>query len=191
VARAGRRIERDEILARATSEGRLLILVGDVRRPPATASHDLIVLAGVLPHLDGPEEALRTLSAARDRLKAGGTLIVDDIGPGELPWRDLPLSVDWEKELDGRPVTRRSQINRRESSVGLWVEYLTLTDAVRPDGTIARLPASYRLWYPTLAVLARLLDAAGLAVELTYGSHGLDPLDDKSDRRIVLARSVS
>jgi len=84
-------------------------------------------------------------------------------------------------------VTRRSQLSRREAPDGLRVDYLTVTDAVRADGTIARLPARFRLWYPSKSVLEGLLNEAGLAVELTYGSHDLEPLTEESDRRIVIA----
>jgi hypothetical protein len=67
------------------------------------------------------------------------------------------------------------------------VDYLTVTDAVGADGTIARLPARFRLWYPSQSALEGLLDEAGLAIELTYGSHDLEPLDEESERRIVIA----
>jgi SAM-dependent methyltransferase len=188
IARADRRIAEDRLLSEGQRAGRLRVVLGDVRRPPPSGRHRFIVFVGVLPHLGGPEDALRALSSARERLDAGGRLVIDDIGPAGLPWRDLPFTLDWEKELRGRKVTRRSQLTRHESPEGLWVDYATLTDSVRPDGTIARLPASFRLWYPSLAVLERLLDAAGLAVELTYGSHDLDPIDETSERRIVVAR---
>jgi SAM-dependent methyltransferase len=188
IGRANRRIAGDRLLSEAQQAGRLRVALGDIRRSPPSGRHRLVVLVGVLPHLAGPEDALRALSSAGERLEADGRLVIDDIGPGGLPWRDLPFTLDWEKELHGRKVTRRSQLTRHESPEGLWVEYATLTDSVRPDGTIARLPASFRLWYPSRAVLERLLDAAGLAVELTYGSHDLDPLEETSERRIVVAR---
>jgi hypothetical protein len=161
-----------------------------VRRPPIHDGFALIVVAGVLPHLDGPEDAVRMLLAAGLLLEPGGRLVIDDIGPGGLPWRDLPLSLDWERELDGTRVVRRSQLTRHETPEGLRVDYSTMTDTVRPDGTIARLPASFRLWYPSLVVLEQLLDTAGFAVGLTYGSHDLDPLDKESERRIVIAQRM-
>ena len=66
--------------------------------------------------------------------------------------------------------------------------YATLTDVVRPDGTISRLPASFRLWYPSPAALTALAAEAELAVESVFGSHDLDPLDEDSGRCIVVAR---
>jgi len=186
--RAEARIAGDPLLAAAHEAGRIELVLGDARRPPVHGHFRTIVLAGVVPHLEGPEDALRALQAARRLLGPAGRLVLDDIGPTGLPWRDLPYSVDWEREMNGERVVRRSQLTRRDTPEGLRVAYLTLTDTVRPDGTIARLPASFRLWYPSRVVLEQLLDAAGFAVELTYGSHDLDLFHETSERRIVIAR---
>lgn len=186
IRRAEARISVDTMLAAAAQSGRIQLTTGDVRRPPS-GRWRWITAVGLLPHLDGPEAALQLLTAAADRLQPSGRLVLDDIGPRGLPDRDLPLSMDWERPMDGRMVTRRSQLSRHDAPDGLHVDYLTVTDAVRADGTIARLPARFRLWYPSKSVLEGLLDAAGLTVELTYGSHDLEPLTVESDRRIVIA----
>ena len=186
--RAELRMDRDPELAKARDEGRLALVTGDVRRPPLRERFSLALAVGVVPHLDGPEEALRMIVSVGDRLEPHGLLVLDDIGPGALPWRDLPLSFDWEREIDGRRVIRRSHIVRRERPEGLRVAYTTLTDTVRSDGTIARLPASFRLWYPFDDVLQELLVQGGFVTELTYGSHDLEPVNRESERRIVVAR---
>jgi len=190
--RARARIASDERLHRAHDEGRIELAVGDVRSARHPHRFSLAILAGVLAHLDGPEEALRALIVASRLLKPTGTLIVDTLGPGALPRHDLPLSVDWEREMDGRRVVRRSQLTLTPAPEGLRVDYATLTDLAEADGTIARLPAGFRLWYPSSAALIGLAKEAGLAVEAAFGSHDLDPLDDGSDRCImVLRRSES
>jgi hypothetical protein len=148
-------------------------------------------MAGVLPHLDGPEEALGMLSGLRRLLAPRGLLVLDDIGPGQLPTRDLPLSVDWRRVIDGREVVRRSQLAVRQAPEGLRVAFSTLVDVGQPDGTIARLPASHQLWYPSDDALAALVGKAGLAVELAYGSHELEALVPDSDRRIFLVRRAT
>ncbi len=186
--RARARIAADPALTAADAAGRLEVVPGDVRRPPVRGSFALALAVGVLPHLAGPEDAVRTFVAAAERIEPAGQLVLDDIGPSGLPWRDLPMSLDWERELDGRRVTRRSQLARRESPEGLHVDYSTLTDAVRADGTIARLPASFRLWYPSEDVLEQLLVEGGFVTEMTYGSHDLEPLGGESGRRIIIAR---
>ena len=126
------------------------------------------------------------LGALENLLTPAGIAVLDQLGPGSLPTRDLALSVDWTREMAGHPVVRRSQMTRREAPEGLRVAYATLTDTVRPDGTIARLPASHQLWYPSPEALAALVKQAGMVVELSYGSHDLEPLGRESGRRIYV-----
>ena len=189
VRRAEARITDDERLAEAARDGRLFVMRGDVRALSTLnirERFDLAVAVGVLPHLDGPEDALRLLGGTRAVLARGGRLVIDDLGPAEMPDRDMPLSVDWRRVLDGREVVRRSELVRRESPEGLRVAFSTIADAVQPDGTIARLPASHELWYPSPEALAALVMQAGMVVELSYGSHDLDPLGRASRRRIYV-----
>ena len=187
--RAEARIAADDELARAAREGRLSLMRGDVRAVSTLnirERFDLAVAVGVLPHLDGPEDALRLLGGVRSVLARGGRLVIDDLGPAEMPVRDMPLSVDWRRRIDGREVVRRSELVRRESPEGLRVAFSTIADAVQPDGTIARLPASHQLWYPSPEALAALVKQAGMVVELSYGSHDLEPLGGESGRRIYV-----
>jgi SAM-dependent methyltransferase len=182
------RILADERLRAARDDGRIELALGDVRLVRHPHRFRLAILAGVIAHLDGPEEALRALLAAGRLLQPKGVLIVDTIGPGGLPRQDLPLSIDWEREMGDRHVVRRSQLTRHESPEGLRVDYGTLTDVVEADGTIARLPAGFRLWYPSPGALIGLAEEAQLAVEAAYGSHDLEPLDDGSERCILVLR---
>jgi SAM-dependent methyltransferase len=186
--RADARIAADGSLRAARAAGRIELARGDVRQLRRGDRFTLAILAGVLAHLDGPESALRTLVRAAALLAKDGVLVIDTLGPGGLPARDMPLSVDWERSDGGRRFVRRSRLERREAPEGLRVSYATLTDVVQADGTIARLPASYRLWYPSPAALVALAAEAELAVESVFGSHDLDPIDDGSERCIVVAR---
>jgi SAM-dependent methyltransferase len=186
LARAEARISADARLRRARDDGRLELAAGDVRTVRRPDRFALAVLAGVLAHLDGPEDALRALDAARSLVEPDGRVIVDTLGPGGLPPRDLPLSVDWERETPGGRVVRRSQLVRREVPEGLRVEYSTLTDLLGPDGTIARLPAGFRLWYPSVRALVGLVEEARMSVEDAFGSHDLDPIGDQSERCILV-----
>jgi SAM-dependent methyltransferase len=193
--RARRRIESDPELATAEASGRLMLLGGDVRRLDRSqlrralgGDASLVVVAGVLPHLDGPEDALRLLGGVASVLHPRGVAVLDDIGPGLLPAADLPLSLDWRRVVDGTEYVRRSQLMLRPAPEGLRVAFSTIVDVGRPDGTIARLPASHRLWYPSSDALSTLVREAGLAEELAYGSHDLDPLQADSERRILVVR---
>jgi hypothetical protein len=117
-------------------------------------------------------------------------LVLDDLGPASLPPSDLPLAVDWVLRSGDRTYTRRSQLARRAAPEGLRVTLSTVVDRQDPDGTIARLPASFRLWYPSLDTVVRLVEAAGLAVAVTHGSHDLEAFSAESGRLIVLSRRI-
>lgn len=191
LSRASARIDADDLLRDARDDGRLELMQADVRSVRRPDRFSLAVLAGVVAHLPGPEDAVRALSAAAALLRRGGLLIVDQLGPGALPPHDLPLSVDWKRRMGDRSVVRRSRLARREAPEGLHVDYATLTDIVEADGTISRLSAGFRLWYPSPGTLIGIAQEAGLAVEATYGSHDLDPLDDGSERCIVVLRRAA
>lgn len=184
--RAAARMEADDVLRAAFADGRLSVATGDVRTISRPDRFSLIVLAGVMAHLDGPEDALRVFGAAGRLLRPDGVLIVDQLGPGALPADGLPLSLDWERRLGDRRVVRRSRLDRREAPEGLRVEYSTLTDIVEADGTITRLPAGFRLWYPSPEVTVALAGEASLEVVAAFGSHDLEPLDERSERCIVV-----
>lgn len=187
LARARRRIIQDEQLSAAAKAGRIELVDADIRDVIRPDRFALVALAGVVSHLDGAREAARALAAAAAMLVPGGELIVDGLGPGALPRRDLPLSVDWRRVVDGMEVVRRSRLARHEIADGLRVHLATIADVAYPDGTIARLPASFRLWYPSPGALLELVEAAGLSVTATYGSHDLEPLGPESERCIVVA----
>lgn len=191
--RAEARIAGGPELAEAAAAGVLRLVAGDVGTarasvPVEPGGYALVVIAGVLPHLAGPEEAVRMLEGTRGLLAADGRIVMDDLGPALLPHRDLPLSVDWERTTPSQRVVRRSELTRAARPDGLHVAYATITDTVRADGTIARLPASFRLWYPSPGGLIGLAEEAELVVEAAFGSHDLDPLEDESERCIIVLR---
>jgi SAM-dependent methyltransferase len=191
LVRAEARVRADRRLRAARDAGRIELVQADVRSVRRRDRFGLAVLAGVLAHLDGPDAALRALDAARGLVRPDGRVVVDSLGPGGLPPRDLPLSIDWEREMGDRHVVRRSRLVRREAPEGLRVEYSTLTDLLGTDGTIARLPAGFRLWYPSVRALIGLAGEAQLTVEAAFGSHDLDPLDERSERCILVLRPAA
>lgn len=188
VDRARARVAGDPELDRAASEGRIELEIGDVRHVRRRERFGLVVLAGVVAHLPGPEDATSVLAAAAALLEPDGRVIVDTLGPGGLPVHDLPMSVDWDRRIGDRRVVRRSSLELHEAPEGLRVAYATLTDVVEADGTIARVPASFRLWYPSPSAVVALAAEAGLEVESAFGSHDQAPLDERSERCIVVLR---
>jgi SAM-dependent methyltransferase len=188
LARAEHRAAGDALLAEAVEAGRIELVRGDIRHLRVAGRFSLIIAVGVLPHLDGPAAVGEMLRSARSRLTSAGRLVLDDLGPGQMPTRDLPLSMDWRRAMGDRQVTRHSRLLHEDEAGGVRVTYSTLTEIREADGTIARLPAGYRLWYPSPDTLERRVEDAGLVVELSYGSHELDPLGPESDRRIFIVR---
>lgn len=191
LARARNRIAADPRLEAAAAAGRLELIHADVRHLRRRDRFGLVVLAGVLAHLGGPEDAVATLAAVASVLEPDGRAIVDTLGPGGLPVHDLPMSVDWERRIGERSVVRRSSLELNETPEGLRVAYATLTDLAEADGTIARVPASFRLWYPSPSALAALAAEADLEVEAAFGSHDHATLGDRSERCIVVLRPTS
>ena len=94
LARAARRIQADPRLAEAAAAGRLELAHGDVRSVRRKERFGLIVAAGLVPHLDGPEDLARLLARAGRLLTPRGLLVLDDLGPGALPDQELPLALD-------------------------------------------------------------------------------------------------
>jgi SAM-dependent methyltransferase len=191
--RAHERIRRDDLLRAARAEERLVVLQGDARRPPAgiqTASgYELVILAGVVPHLEDPAQLAAMLRHLAPLVSQDGRIVIDDLGPARLPHRDLPLSVDWQRDHSGARIVRRSQLERREEPGGMRIAYATITERRDPDGTIRSLPASFRLWYPSVMSIERAAAEAGLLVDLVWGSYELDPYDPTdSERRIAVIR---
>ena len=109
--RAEARIAADPRLAEAHAEGRIELVEADARSLRRPERFGLIVAAGVLPHLDGPEDASRLLARAARLLQPRGLLVIDDLGPAALPATDMPLAVDWTVVSDGTRYTRRSQLD--------------------------------------------------------------------------------
>lgn len=184
--RAEQRIEADAALREARAAGSIELVAADVRDVQRDETFALAIMAGVIAHLDGPAPALEALRAARRLLQPDGRLVVDGLGPAGMPEHDLPLSVDWERTEGGRRIVRRSRLTRHEGLDGLRVTYDTMTDVEDRDGTIARLPASFRLWYPSPTALVALAAEADLVVDTTFGSHDLDSLDEASERCIIV-----
>jgi SAM-dependent methyltransferase len=188
--RAEARIAADDRLAEAAAAGRLELVNGDVRSVRSQDRFGLIVAAGVVPHLDGPEDLTRLLARAARLLTPRGLLVLDDLGPAAQPDEDLPLAVDWSVTSEGRTFTRRSRLTRRVAPEGLRVVLSTIVDRQDPDGTIARLPATFRLWYPSRDTVTRLVEAAGLAVAAIHGTYAPQAFSATSERLIVLGRRV-
>ena len=101
-----------------------------------------------------------------------GVLLHEYIRPGPTPgWQTVKL--------------RSQQLNQVDQRVDVSCMY----DEVSPTGDIRRTLATFVLRYFYPYELELLLDRAGYTVESMYGGYDLEPLDDSSDRLIVVARA--
>ena len=91
--------------ARRREAGRLDVAAGDVRRPPVRGPFCPRRRRGCSAPPGRARGCGTHAQAVAERVEPAGQLVLDDIGPSGLPWRDLPMSVDWEREMDGKPVS--------------------------------------------------------------------------------------
>ena len=149
IARSRASVPTSGFEPRATTDGSSW-RCGDVRTVRHPHRFRLAIMAGVIAHLDGPEDAVRALGRRPAAAPAEGR---PDRRHDRARGRCRRTTCRCRSTGSGRwaigASIRRSRLVRAEAPEGLRVEYSTLTDVVEPDGTIARLPAGFRLWYPS------------------------------------------
>ncbi|MDQ3879867.1 MAG: class I SAM-dependent methyltransferase [Chloroflexota bacterium] len=186
LARARRRIAAHPVLGAAARAGRLKVALGDAERIARSEQFGLVVACDVIPHLSGAEAAEQMLRSIARHVTPAGRVVLDLAGPAAIPHHDLGRDLDWERRVDGTRYRRWSEL-RRETADGVVVMLSTITERESADGTIARLPAAFRLWYPDRGLLERVIARAGLVVSALYGSHELDDFGPRSERLIAVS----
>jgi SAM-dependent methyltransferase len=128
------------------------------------------------------------LESARRALDPRGMLVIDVLNPTP----ELLATLDGRVQHEGswrdsdRTVIDRFSVRTHDSAeqmidTDLWYD---LTD---PAGHIRRVRSGFPMRYLVASELALLLEVSGFVEWTCYGSYGLDPLDDRSDRLIVTA----
>ena len=152
---------------------RLDLRLGDLREPPVTERVPLVLCPfRTLLHMETEDEKLRALRAARVLLEPNGTFVFDVFAPSR---EDI-------EETDGLWLEREPGIFERAD----WDESSrTLSLSVRSDdgSTI-----TFGLHWLSAAEWARLIDAAGLAVESVFGWFDGRPQDGEEDMVFVTRR---
>jgi SAM-dependent methyltransferase len=151
---------------------RIDLRLGDLRSPPVTELVPLVICPfRSLLHMETEAEKLRALRAARALLEPAGRFVFDVFSPSR---EDI-------EETDGRWLEREPGIFERAD----WDEgSRTLTLSVRSDGSVT----SFGLHWLSEAEWLALLDAAGFAVESTYGWFDRGPYSGEEDM-IFVARA--
>jgi SAM-dependent methyltransferase len=151
---------------------RIDLRLGDLRSPPVAERVPLVICPfRSLLHMETEAEKLRALGAARALLEPAGRFVFDVFSPSR---EDI-------EETDGRWLEREPGIFERAD----WDEgSRTLTLSVRSDGSVT----SFGLHWLSEAEWLALLDAAGFAVESTYGWFDRGPYSGEEDM-IFVARA--
>lgn len=134
-------------------------------------------------------DQVRVLRVAGRHLEPGGLLIID------LPRADRSLLADVGEHLvfnqtlidpaSGRQILKLVAATLDSAT---QTQHLTLAyDETDEGGLVRRTVASFKIHYFFRYEIELLLDKAGFAVEALYGSYGLDPYEDGSERMIFVA----
>jgi SAM-dependent methyltransferase len=163
-----------EAAAAAGAENLVELRVGDLADPPVNERVPLVICPfRTLLHMQGEEEKLRALRAARELLEPGGLFVFDVFAP----------SPDDIEETHGRWLEREPGIEE----LAVWDEGTrTLSLSVRAAGA----EATFQLHWLSVAEWLQLLDDADLEVEALYGWFDRRPFEDEEDMIFVCRRGA-
>jgi len=153
----------------------------DMREIPFEDEFDAVInMFSAFGYLEDEEEDLKVLHQVRKALKPGGLFLMEIIHREALMRRFEPRG--WHYGEDGMIVLEDRRFNlltgRNEVEVTL----------IYPDGKRTVYHHAMRIY--SLTELARLLQAAGLTVEATYGGLDGNELTLDSRRLVILARKL-
>lgn len=151
----------------------------------------LLSLNGLM-HAPTQVEQRAVLAAARRALDPRGMLVIDVVNPdpGLLASFDGRVQHEgsWTRD-DGGRVDRFTA--RTHAPFGQRIATALWFDLVSPDGALRRVCSAFPMRYVYASELELMLELAGFVEWKLYGSYELDPLEDGSERLIVLAEATA
>ena len=141
-------------------------------------------------HFAEPGEPERVLQRLYDHLQSGGLLTLDLPNPGPGAFGET-TGLLWHEYTREGPTPGWKTVKLRSQfldALAQRIEVSCFYDEVSPTGEVRRTLADFPLRYFYLHEICLLLQQAGFVLEAAYGSYDLDPLDNESDRMIVVAR---
>jgi SAM-dependent methyltransferase len=144
-------------------------------------------------HLVSDDDQGAALAAVRRLLRPGGCLALDL--PTLAAWSDWqpgvrPLELYWSQE-DAHGV-RTSHYGTFRADPARQVRHvLHIFEEVQPDGSVRRWTAEFELRFIGRYEIALMLARAGLNLIGMHGNYELGPLQEDSERMIVLAERVA
>jgi SAM-dependent methyltransferase len=143
-------------------------------------------------HMLTTADQLALLACARRHLLPGGRLVLDLTNPSpayaDPPAEILTLERTLRDEVNNLTLQQFSTI--RLDRTGQLAHIVWHYDSIAADGSMKRslVPLSLRYTFP--AEMSLLLDRAGFRLAHLYGDYHGSPLDDDSERMVVVAESV-
>ena len=182
---------RPELAARAT------LLFGDMTNFDLaslfTAHCSLIVVPfNTFMHLLTTADQLAMLACARKHLGPGGRLVLDMTNPApayaDSPHETLTLERTFTDDVYHLTLQQFStlRIDRVDQIAHIVYHY----DATAADGSLKRTLVPLTLRYTFPAEMKLLLERSGFKLVHMYGDYAGSPLDDESERMIVVAEAV-
>jgi len=152
----------------------------------------IIVPFNTFMHLLTPTDQLALLTSARQHLAPGGQLVLDITNPAPA-YADPPtetLTLERTFRDDARDLTIEQfstlRLDRLEQIAHILYHY----DALAPNGTLTRTLVPLTLRYTFPAEMALLLTQTNFRLAHLYGDYAESPLDDESERMIVVAEAI-
>jgi len=185
-------IARDKLIA-AGVDGRVELIRADAlslrlgRRFPLA-----LVALNSFGHFSEPGEPERALDRLSEHLLPGGLLALDLTNPVPGAFGETTGVLIHDYTRPG-PIAGWHTVKLRSQTldpVEQIVDVSCIYDEVGQGGEVRRSLTSFVLRYFYRNELRLLFERAGLVLEATYGSYGLDPLDEGSDRLIAVGRKT-
>ncbi len=171
----------------------LTFVEADMRGPSLISGgpFGLVILGlGALSHLTSSTDQIATLRSARESLAADGLLLIDVMhpSPARLYALDESMGLDgWWTTASGETVERFS--SHRVHPADQLIESRIWSDRTAAGGNLSRHAASITQRYLSPGELELMLQSAGFDQVTFFGSYGLDPFEDDSDRLIAAVRA--
>ncbi|HKZ70064.1 MAG TPA: class I SAM-dependent methyltransferase [Anaerolineales bacterium] len=157
-----------------------------------TSLHLIIVPFNTFMHLLTTADQLAMLACARKHLGPGGRLVLDMTNPApayaDSPHETLTLERTFTDDVYHLTLQQFStlRIDRVDQIAHIVYHY----DATAADGSLKRTLVPLTLRYTFPAEMKLLLERSGFKLVHMYGDYAGSPLDDESERMIVVAEAV-
>jgi hypothetical protein len=143
-------------------------------------------------HLLNVSDQIAFLTCARRHLNGGGILVLDLTNPAPA-YADTNESLTLERTFRDEETNHTIQqfATTRVDRISQLAHILWQYDTIDSQGDVKRILLPLELRYTFPAEMSLLLEKCGLKLSHLYGDYDESPLDDESERMIVVAETVN